>query len=68
MHTTTEFDQLLGRLAAPARRALASAGVHSFKDLTQYSEKEVASWHGIGKNALVVIKQFLEINGLYLLK
>ena len=66
MPTTTEFDLLRSKLAAPARRALDSAGVRSLEDLTQYSEQEVLGWHGIGKNALSVISQFLENNSLRL--
>jgi len=40
------------RLAAPARRALAAAGVQRLEQLTKFTEDEVRRWHGIGPNAI----------------
>jgi DNA-directed RNA polymerase alpha subunit len=60
------FDQLLSRLASPARRALASAGIHSLEQLAGCSEKEILALHGIGKNALVVILESLGRYGMSL--
>jgi hypothetical protein len=40
------------KLADPARRALAAAGVQRLEQLTEFSEDEVRRWHGIGPNAL----------------
>lgn len=51
------------KLAAPARRALASAGIKTLKQLSQFSEGEIAELHGIGKNALQTMKQSLKTNG-----
>ena len=42
----------LPKLAAPARRALANAGIHSLAQLTKFSEADVKQLHGIGPNAL----------------
>jgi hypothetical protein len=42
----------LPKLAAPAQRALAAAGVQRIEQLTSFSEAEVKQWHGIGPNAL----------------
>ncbi|GAB3894417.1 hypothetical protein GCM10028803_09350 [Larkinella knui] len=49
------FDQL----AKPARRALANAGIKTLEQLTQLSESECMALHGIGKNALQILKTAL---------
>lgn len=54
----------LPKLAAPAQRALATAGVRSLKDLTKYREVEVRQWHGIGPNALKQLQNALKEQGL----
>ena len=54
----------LPKLAAPAQRALASAGVHRLKDLTKFSEAEVKKWHGIGTNAMEKLRQAMNEKGL----
>ncbi|HLO16438.1 MAG TPA: hypothetical protein VK206_16520 [Anaerolineales bacterium] len=52
------------KLAAPAQRALAAAGVQSLEQLTKFSEEEVKQWHGIGPNALDKLRQALAERGL----
>ncbi|EJZ41652.1 DNA-directed RNA polymerase subunit alpha C-terminal domain-containing protein [Leptospira licerasiae] len=47
-------------LAAPARRALANQGIHSLLQLTKYSEEELLELHGIGKNAIRVLRAALK--------
>lgn len=54
----------LPKLAAPAQRALASAGVQRLAQLTKFSEDEVKHWHGIGPNALKQLRRTLRENGL----
>lgn len=54
----------LPKLAAPAQRALAAAGIQRLKDLTKYQEVEVSQWHGIGPNALKLLRQALKEEGL----
>jgi hypothetical protein len=54
----------LPRLAAPAQRALASAGVRNLGQLTKFSENEIKHLHGIGPNALKELKRTLEAQGL----
>jgi hypothetical protein len=54
----------LPKLAAPARRALAAAGVTSLARLARFSEAEVKAWHGIGPNALKALRQAIRANGL----
>lgn len=66
MKTTTSNQQEsdLPRLAQPAQRALAAAGVRNLKQLTKFPEEEVKQWHGIGPNALKQLHQALKEKGL----
>lgn len=54
----------LPKLAAPAQRALQSAGITNLTQLTQVSEEELMQLHGMGKNALGTLREALEANGL----
>lgn len=54
----------LNQLAAPARRALAGAGYTRLSDLTQVTESQIKQLHGIGPNALKMLRNALEIQGL----
>lgn len=54
----------LPKIAAPAQRALAAAGVQRLADLTRFQEEEVRKWHGIGPNALEKLRQALKEQGL----
>jgi hypothetical protein len=51
-------------LSAPARRALAGAGVTRLVHLTKFSEAQIAGLHGIGPNALVELRRALKARGL----
>jgi hypothetical protein len=50
-------------LAAPARRALAGAGLQSLDHLTQVTEAEVARLHGMGPNAMDKLRRALAASG-----
>lgn len=52
------------KLAAPAQRALANAGITTLKQLSKFSEEEILRLHGMGKNAVQKIKEALNDNGL----
>ncbi len=52
------------KLAGPAQRALASAGVKNLKQLARFSEAEIKELHGIGPNALVQLRAALKAKGL----
>lgn len=52
----------LPKLAAPAQRALASAGITRLSDLRQFTEAEIANLHGIGPNALKALKEAMAKN------
>jgi hypothetical protein len=54
----------LPKLAAPAQRALAAAGVQHLEDLAKFSEQEIEQWHGIGPNALNQLRSALAKKGL----
>lgn len=51
-------------LAAPARRALASAQIRSFADLSLHTEQQIMSLHGMGPNALKKLKEAMAERGL----
>lgn len=50
----------LPKLAAPAQRALAGAGITDLHALSQWWEREVAALHGIGGNALKQLRDALQ--------
>ena len=45
------------KIAAPARRALVDKKLLKLSDLKKISEKELKSLHGMGPNALKILKQ-----------
>lgn len=55
-----KIEEVLDRLASPARRAILSAGINTLEDLSTRSEKEIAAFHGIGENALETIREILK--------
>ncbi|MBX8465839.1 DUF1801 domain-containing protein [Deinococcus sp. RIT780] len=54
----------LPRVGAPARRALATAGITTLADLAPRTEKEVAGLHGLGPKALGLLREALRERGL----
>lgn len=58
----------LPKLASPAQRALANAGIKKLFDLTKMSEDEFANLHGIGPNAMEKIRQVFDEKGLSFVK
>jgi DNA repair protein RadC len=54
----------LPKLARPAQRALAGAGIQSLKQLSNFSEQEIQLLHGIGPNALKQLHAALQAKGL----
>lgn len=51
-------------LAAPARRALESAGIKTLKKLSTFTEEQILSLHGMGKSSLPQLRQQLKANQL----
>jgi hypothetical protein len=57
-------SDLPAKLASPAQRALAHAGIHNLKQLAKYSEVQIKKYHGIGPNALITLRAALKAKGL----
>jgi hypothetical protein len=58
----------LPKLAAPAQRALAGAGIQNLKQLSAFSETQIKELHGIGPNALKELHKALKAKGLSFVK
>lgn len=54
----------LPKLAAPARRALAGAGLASLSLAAKQREADVAALHGMGPNAMAALKAAMKAKGL----
>jgi DNA-directed RNA polymerase alpha subunit len=54
----------LARLSAPARRALETNGIITLQQLSQFSEKDILKYHGMGPASLPKLKAALEEEGL----
>ena len=59
-----QIEQLLIKLVTPAQRAIQTTGVNTLEQLAKYSEEEVMALDGIGKNAMVIIKEMMRAQGL----
>jgi hypothetical protein len=63
---TEDNTSLPSKLAAPARRALVGAGYVRLEQLAEVSEAELAALHGMGPNAMRVLRDALAERGLAL--
>ena len=54
----------LPKLASPAQRALAGAGIQRLEQLAEFSEEQLKQLHGIGPNALGKLHAALAARGL----
>jgi DNA repair protein RadC len=61
---SNEPENDLPKLAQPAQRALASAGIQRLQQLTKFSKEEIKQLHGIGPNALKQLHAALKAKGL----
>src|SRR5690606_16801078 len=57
-------NDFLPELSAPARRALAAAGISNLQSLSKMSEEEVLTLHGIGKTSIPKMQKALAQKGL----
>jgi hypothetical protein len=64
MDATTRIDDLPVKLSAPARRALAGAGIVTLADLAAHTEAEVLALHGIGPASMPALRASLASAGL----
>lgn len=63
MESGSGLSDLKG-IAAPARRALASAGIENLEDLQQIPQAELAQLHGMGPKALRILSEALTERGM----
>jgi DNA-directed RNA polymerase alpha subunit len=54
----------LSRLGAPARRALENKNIKTLQALSNYTEEEILSLHGMGPHSIPKLKNELEMAGL----
>lgn len=59
-----DINILLRKLAKPAQRAIQNEGITTIGQLSKYREKEFSELHGIGKNAMNIVKKTMSENGL----
>jgi hypothetical protein len=57
-------DGFLSLLSAPARRALENKKITTLKKLSNYSESDILSLHGMGPGSIPKLKSALSSSGL----
>ena len=57
-------DNFLSLIGAPARRALENNGITTLEQLSEYSEKEILSFHGMGRSTIPKLQKLLSDNEL----
>ncbi|MCJ0743555.1 helix-hairpin-helix domain-containing protein [Pedobacter montanisoli] len=57
-------EGFLAVLSTPAQRALRNHGILSLEMLSQYTEKEILSFHGVGISSIPKLKEALNSAGL----
>lgn len=57
-------DGFLSQLSLPARNSLISNGINSVQDLSNYAEKDVLGFHGMGPSSIPILRKALDEKGL----
>lgn len=57
-------DNFLSALGAPARRALENNGITTLEQLSMYTEKEILTFHGMGKSSIPTLQKLLSAKAL----
>lgn len=57
-------NELPAKLAQPAQRALSRAGIKDLEQLSEWTVEQLASLHGIGKNAVSILTEAMLANRL----
>lgn len=57
-------DKWFSSLVAPALRALKHEGINTPEELSQWSERELLSLHGIGPSSIPKLREILQENNL----
>ena len=55
----TPLEVLMDSLPKPAARAIQSQGITELAELGKFSDKEMLSWHGLGKTSIPIIRAAL---------
>lgn len=55
-----QTDGFMSVIAAPARRALESQGIHTLQQLSACSKQELMRLHGMGPNAIHKLETYLK--------
>ncbi|ULL16348.1 hypothetical protein DVH26_18980 [Paenibacillus sp. H1-7] len=58
-------DGFMSLLSAPASRALQHHGITSLQELSQYTEKEILAFHGMGPKSMPILRNALQEKGLF---
>jgi len=61
---TDEQSGLPRAIGAPARRALADAGIYRLEQLAGWTEADLLKLHGVGHKAMQVLREALAARGL----
>jgi DNA-directed RNA polymerase alpha subunit len=56
--------EFLSQLSVPARRALENNGITTIHQLSNFSEKEILQFHGMGPASLPKLRVALQLGGL----
>ena len=64
MNSDQPASEFPARLSKPAQRALAGAGYTRLEQLTAVSEKELLKLHGMGPQAIGMLRDALDERGL----
>lgn len=59
-----KIDFVLEKLAKPAQRAIQNEGITKIEQLSEFTEKEFSRLHGIGKSAMMIIKETMKDQGI----
>lgn len=57
-------DELLAGLSAPARRALAGAGIVTLQQVSRNTKKQLLALHGVGPKAIATLEDALAGKGM----
>lgn len=57
-------EGFLSTLSSPARRALENEGIQTLEQLSQKTEKEMLSLHGMGPSSIPKLKELLKAENL----
>lgn len=64
MSKLRESNKLFSMLSSPAQRALRNNNILNLHQLARYTEKEVLSFHGMGKSSIPKLRKLLQENAL----